>query len=249
MPDARSPQLEAKVATFVDELNDLLAAVFPAPSGQFAARVAEGDSTLVLIEQQAPAGIELCVTKQPLLTLSATYRCSWDHTEEFLAVGKSEFAVATIKSNEPLFRYDFDSKCDGKVPGAHLNVHGHRDEMVFALTTAGRRLRGRSRAGQTDNGRVPRLASFHFPVGGPRFRPALEDVIEVVVREFGLDTNLGWEAAIKAGRGAWRDKQLRAAVRDDPAIAADTLRHLGYTVSWTTDREEPVRRNERVHEL
>jgi len=244
--DAR---LIAEVSAFADELSALLTAVFPGPVEPFAARVAEGASTLVIIEQQPQAGVTLTADAQPLLSLSATFRCAWDHVGEFLAVRESTVTVALTGAEEPLFRYDFNADCDGKVPGAHLNVHGHRDEMVFALMGAGRRLRGKARSSLMGKGRIPRLASFHFPLGGPRFRPSLEDVVEIIVREFGLDTRAGWEDAVKAGRCMWREKQLRSAVRDDPESAADVLRHLGYAVEWPVDRPAHRRRDERVHAL
>ncbi|WP_225755447.1 hypothetical protein [Actinotalea sp. Marseille-Q4924] len=245
MPEPTPQRLVAKVEEFADELGALLSGVFPGQHPDFLARVTEGESTLVIIEQDPPTGIELTAAEEPLLRLTASYRCSWDHAGEFLAVLESTFAVFTSQSDEPLFRYDF-IESDGKVPGAHLNVHGHRDEMVFALTSAGRRLRGRARSATVSRGRVPRLASFHFPLGGPRFRPSLEDVVEIVVREFGLDTNPGWERAVQTGRSAWREKQLRSAVRDDPESAADTLTSLGYTVSWPDGQERRPRRDERI---
>lgn len=250
MPDAEAdPRLVTEVTAFADELTRLVTEVFPGPPMPFAARVAAGGTTLVIIEQQPREGIVLTVDDMPLLRLSASYRCAWDHKDEFLAVKDSTFAVSPTDKDEPLFRYDFLAECEGGTPGAHLNVHGHRDEMVFALTGAGKRQRGKHRSALVEQSRVPRLASFHFPLGGPRFRPSLEDVVEILVREFGLDTNRGWQAAVTAGRAQWREKQLRAAVRDDPRTAADTLAHLGYAVTWPGDEPPPARRAERIEAL
>ncbi|WP_454050332.1 hypothetical protein [Cellulomonas sp. Marseille-Q8402] len=75
------------------------------------------------------------------------------------------------------------------------------------------------------------MSTLHFPLGGHRFRPAFEDVLEMLVREFGLDTRDGWEDAVRTGRERWRGTQLRAAVRDDPASAAAALGDLGYAVT------------------
>lgn len=251
MPDPEADgRLVAEVSAFAEELTALVAGVFPGKPQPFAARVAEGGAaTLVIIEQQPATGLVLIADGQPLLRLVATFRCAWDHMGEYLAVKESAFAVYPTDKDEPLFRYDYLAACDGLVPGAHLNVHGHRDEMVFALTAAGRRMRGKSRAAKVDQGRVPRLSTFHFPLGGPRFRPSLEDVVEIVVREFGLDTVPGWESVIRAGRASWRKKQLQSAVRDDAETAADTLRHLGYQVTWPGTTPVRERRDERVHAL
>jgi hypothetical protein len=66
---------------------------------------------------------------------------------------------------------------------------------------------------------LPRLASLHLPVGGVRFRPSLEDVLEFAIRELGVEALSGWEDAIAEGQQRWRWVQLQAAVRD--AIRAD----------------------------
>ena len=244
-PDADA-RLVAAVGAFADELNGLIAGVVPGGFDPFVARAAEGRTTLVIVDQGLSKGVSLVAGGEPLLRLTASYRCQWDHTSEFLAVKQSEFALTTEGSEEPLFRYDFDADCDGKVPAAHLNVHGHRDEIVFALMGSGHRLRGKTRSVSMVKGQIPRLATFHFPLGGHRFRPSLEDVLEIAVREFGIDTRPGWDAHVKAGRASWRDKQLRAAVRDDPETAADALRHLGYAVERSDDAPAPQRRDERV---
>lgn len=247
MPDPDvDNRLKEEVSGFADELSGLLTAVFPGLSAEFSAVAATGESTLVLIEQMPRDGLLLCVDGQPLLSLSATYRCAWDHAGEYLAIHESTIAVALVGSEEPLFRYDFNRTGDGKVPGAHLNVHGHRDELVFALIQSGRRQRGKSRAYSMEKGKIPRLANLHLPLGGPRFRPSLEDVVEIVVREFGLDTTDDWERAIQEGRARWRAKQLSAAVRDDPETAAVALRQLGYEVTWSAGKAPPARRDKRV---
>jgi hypothetical protein len=44
--------------------------------------------------------------------------------------------------------------------------------------------RGRALA---NNHSVPAMRELHFPVGGPRFRPCLEDVLEMLVVELGVD--------------------------------------------------------------
>lgn len=69
---------------------------------------------------------------------------------------------------------------------------------------------------------VAALRRIHFPVGGPRFRPCIE--------EFGVETAPGYAAAIHKGREDWRRIQIRTVVRDSPEDAADALRELGYTV-------------------
>lgn len=216
---------------FAADLRSTVRGVVPGGPGTFDVRppTASPDSHLI-VEQDPPKGIPLAVDGVVVLRLRASFDCGWDHTGRFLAVRRSTMSVAAEGADEPLFRYDFDAGSDDKVPSAHLNVHGHRDELVFAMMAAGHRLRGRARTSAVRRGQVPRVSTLHFPLGGHRFRPSFEDVLEMLVREFGLDTRPGWRAAVCSGRTRWRAVQLRAAVRDDPAGAAEALGDLGYAV-------------------
>ncbi|KJL37751.1 hypothetical protein RS81_03509 [Microbacterium terrae] len=75
------------------------------------------------------------------------------------------------------------------------------------------------------------LAELHFPVGGERFRPSVEDVVEFLIRQCGVDHVSGWEEHIYEGRELWRRMQFRAVVRDLPAEAAEILRSDGWTIA------------------
>lgn len=77
---------------------------------------------------------------------------------------------------------------------------------------------------------------LNFPLGGARFRPCLEDLLEFVIREFGIDTVPGWEDVISVGRISWRHIQLAAAVRDDPDTARIALSELGENAPTDEDR-------------
>lgn len=83
------------------------------------------------------------------------------------------------------------------------------------------------------------MESLHVPVGGGRFRPCLEDVIEFLVVECRFDSQEGWRAAVQTGREQWRRTQTRTVVRDSPIEAADTLRALGYTVTPADGAADP----------
>ncbi|CAM2813274.1 MULTISPECIES: hypothetical protein [Dermacoccus] len=75
------------------------------------------------------------------------------------------------------------------------------------------------------------MDELHFPLGGARFRPALEDVLQMLVEEFGVDAVDGWRKHLAQGRERWRRIQTRAVVRDAPDEAVATLRALGYLVT------------------
>jgi len=72
--------------------------------------------------------------------------------------------------------------------------------------------------------KAKRLSSFHFPTGGHRFRPSLEDVLEVLRVEFDLDVdNSSWAPHLRNTREKWRRVQTAAAVRDCPEEALKVL--------------------------
>jgi hypothetical protein len=83
------------------------------------------------------------------------------------------------------------------------------------------------------------MQDVHFPVGGPRFRPCLEDVLEMLIDEFGIDNAKESSNALARGRQKWRRIQTRTVVRDDPESAVTELKSLGYDVAWQHNDEEP----------
>lgn len=188
-------------------------------------------------------GIPLQDGTETLLSLVVEYNCSWDSLERYLAVENSVVAVypLCVTNKEPLFRYEFDRKPIGRVPCAHLQVHAHRDSFTHLLGWAGpNSKRARVRNGRGLN-RTPSVSEFHFPLGGPRFRPCLEDILDVLQEEFGLGTGDGWNAARDEARAEWRRTQVAAAVRDAPEEAVRVLRDLGYTVDGAPGAERTAK--------
>lgn len=170
--------LKQQVIAFAQELNDLVEGVLQERPGPFDVAVhQDANESRVAVRQQPSEGIPICVKSQCLLRLQVEFDVRWDSAERYLAIHRSTIAVLLNDVPEPLYRYDFIADADERIPAAHLNVHGHRDEMVHAMVMAARRLRGKSRDVSLDKGKVTRLSSFHFPLGGHRFRPALEDVL------------------------------------------------------------------------
>ena len=70
------------------------------------------------------------------------------------------------------------------------------------------------------------LRRLHFPVGGRRYRPTLEDLIAFLITEDLADHHPGAWEHIEAGREDFRKRQLRAAVRRNPEDALSILREL-----------------------
>lgn len=232
-----SATLLAQAQAFADNLTATVASVVPG-CDQFRPLALGTESSERFAVHQSPAtGIPLRVGGSPLLTLKVSFKCEWDSHNTFLAVDESVFAVypGASAAGEPLFRYDYQRSPTSKdVPGAHLQVHAHRDAVTYAMARAGRGTkRGRKRS-QSTLEETPRLSELHFPLGGSRFRPCLEDLLEMLISEFGIDNNEGALEALRDSREQWRRRQLRVAVRDAPQDAAATLRALGYEVTAPT---------------
>lgn len=109
-------------------------------------------------------------------------------------------------------------------PIAHWQLHAERGAFTHLLSRAHAH---RPRL----VGRPHDLSSLHFPVGGERFRPCLEDLLEFLVTECGVDCREGWQDVVRAGRERWRRRQLASAARDVPDLAARVLTELGWTVA------------------
>lgn len=67
---------------------------------------------------------------------------------------------------------------------------------------------------------------MHLPVGGRRYHPTLEDMVEFLITEKLARPKDGWKQAVADGREQFRKKQLRAAIRRDPDTARKALAKL-----------------------
>ncbi len=149
---------------------------------------------------------------KPHCYLDLSYTFCWDETQEYPTVQSSFFAlVAPDKERTLLCHLDYErDKADG-YPEAHVQVHGDSPALNAWPAAQGRP-----------------LSKLHFPVGGRRYRPILEDVIEFLAAEKLVPALApGAEEIIKAGREEFRVIQLRAAIRRDPDTALRALRDFG----------------------
>jgi len=115
-----------------------------------------------------------------------------------------------------VFHYDFHREPRNEYPGAHFQIAGSSDSLRELCDR-----RGLTRT----------LDRFHFPVGGKRYRPTVEDVVEFLVVEGISRCHDGWADVVKSHRENWERIQLRAVIRRDAATAADELRQMGYEVN------------------
>lgn len=188
------------------------------------------------VRPAAPDGVSLRaeVDGETFMRLKFKYSCTWDGHGKYLAVQDSEVHILSAWDDDPLFRYEFLKEPRGGIPAAHLQVHAHRDAIAYAMGYPGSGSR-RAKRRLKSHGAVPHLSALHFPLGGPRFRPSIEDVLQMLIEEFGVQGEPDWREVLDRGRATWRAMQLRSAVRDDLEIAADVLRGHGYSVTRARD--------------
>ncbi|KOU55490.1 hypothetical protein ADK56_02900 [Streptomyces sp. MMG1522] len=142
---------------------------------------------------------------RPEIWMEISFQLHMDLEGEYLTVYKSFVGVfrdETTKVGLVHFDYERD-KTDG-YPDAHLQVQGYSEFLAELLPDRP-------------------LAKLHFPVGGKRFRPCLEDVIEFLIVEDLAQGASGWREALKPGRERFQRKQLRAAMRRNPDIVREFM--------------------------
>lgn len=220
--------LQQQAEDFAIELMETLAGVLP--RGDLGLELISAEDSLSHeLTTTESRGIVLDVDEHPSFRFEISYRLAADNEGRWLKVLQSSFSLVPDGKGAPFFRYDYDVDARG-VPQAHLNVHGHRDDMIEALLGGKSPVFKARRQKYLREGRLPRLANFHFPVGGQRFRPCIEDVLEVAASELNIDVRKEYRTALQRGRTRYRTRQLKAAVRDSPAVAVEVLQSLGYEV-------------------
>jgi len=160
---------------------------------------------------------------KPRCWLDVGYRLCLDEAGDYLSMLASFVDIyAADDDRSGLCHFDYERGKQG-YPEAHLQVYG--DSTALA---------------NWENGPSPKrgLDRLHFPVGGRRYRPILEDVVEFLVTEQLADARDGWDEMVEAGRREYHQIQLRAAIRRDPQTARDAIAGL-------PPETEPRRRNRR----
>jgi hypothetical protein len=224
--------LAEQAEKFANDLTATVRAVVGAECPAFYS-VALEQADAFTVRQEPFDGITLCDKSGPILRMTVDYQCVLDGHDKWMAISKSLIHVfVEPDGREPLFRYEFDREVIGNVPGAHIHFHGKHPELEAAMRECGdstERAKARRRGK-----RAVYLQDLHFPVGGPRFRPALEDVLEMLIEEFGVKPVQSVAAARRAladSRENWRRTQVATVVRDAPSKAAEALKELGYKVT------------------
>jgi hypothetical protein len=152
--------------------------------------------------------VPLCIDrKKPTCWLEAQFRCDLDDRRRFLMVLSSYFGIYAPDGKTQLCHYDYERTKEG-YPAAHLQIEG---DCVALGALPGRR-------------KARELGKLHFPVGGRRYRPTLEDMVEFVVSEGFAKGRSGHQRVIDKYRADFHEVQLRAAIRRLPDVAMEVLR-------------------------
>ncbi|ROP44146.1 hypothetical protein [Streptomyces sp. PanSC9] len=157
-----------------------------------------------------PTGFPVRIdNKRPRVWMNLSYQVHLDDEARYLTVYKSYCGIFSDEELETcLCHFDYEREKD-KYTSAHLQVHG-LSPALEALNRSGDEKRP--------------LEKLHFPVGGRRFRPSLEDIIEFLVSERLADGREGWQRVVDEGRDRFQRNQLRAAMRRNTAVVAEFIR-------------------------
>lgn len=223
---AESDQTEEQAIDFAQRLENMLTEVLGQPSdGQYTADpqgARKKRSASYLIKTRNPQGIPLTVGGSTILRLSYRYQCSCRDSNSYLQVDES--AITLRAESDP----------HSAIPAAHINIHASNDSATKAMLACGSKSQDKNRRKAfLEKGTFPTFSSLHFPVGGDRFRPGLEDVLQMAIYEFGIDAQPQWQQAIEQSRAEYRTRQISALVCEFPDIAYQALSQNGYLDSGT----------------
>jgi len=153
--------------------------------------------------------------KAPHLYLGLLFRMAADDADRYPMIRSSVMYLSPDPhSAVTLLHYDYERDKADDYPEAHLQVCATSVEWEEAMASYG------------SKGRP--LRKLHLPVGGRRFRPIVEDLIEFLVTEKLAPGRTGWKKHVDAGRKRFEERQLRAAVRRNPEIALAILQEEGH---------------------
>ncbi|MDE0268107.1 MAG: hypothetical protein OXI96_03600 [Acidimicrobiaceae bacterium] len=139
-----------------------------------------------------------------------------DESSRWLTTTKSSYTLQHNNTEDSIFAYDFVRTPPNKFPAAHFHIYGESKRLKCVLNDANRT--------------KDKPADFHLPVGGRRFRPCLEDIIEFCILEGLVTSRDNWQQALEESRSLYYKTQLKAAAQRAPEVIAAVLKNNGWTV-------------------
>ncbi|MGC5018033.1 hypothetical protein [Micromonospora sp. DT47] len=184
--------------------------------------------------EQAVVGTQLGpLTSQPVRMRTVGRTGVWLDVQCLLTLDRAESKFLTVEASfcgllvgddpcDLLLHYDFQRDKD-RYSEAHIQVCAAHPTLEKLLAELGRK---------ETNG----LSKIHLPVGGRRFRPALEDLLECLIVEGLVKPKASWRETLEKTRRDYRIKQIAAVVRRNTGTAETELKRLGYQVIPPTDQ-------------
>jgi hypothetical protein len=214
--------LQDRSASFADEVQRTIRSALPGSVAIRSTSSPVDPLRYVVAPVDAKSRIPLTIGGEHLADLGVRFFLSMDAVSTWVKAVRTDFAITSVLDRTPLVRLDYRADMHSN-PIAHWQVHAERGAMSHLL--------GRAHAIRPAMVARPHdLSSVHFPVGGERFRPCLEDFLQLAIEEMGFDAVDGWEAALADGRERWRRIQLRAMTRDAQVEVVAALRDLGWPI-------------------
>lgn len=142
--------------------------------------------------------IPLSTSRSPArFHLSVLNTVSIDETGQWLMTTRSNYTLQGDTPDISFFTYDYVRDPPNHFPEAHLHIHGKCDRLQKLLDDGNR----------SKN----RPSDLHFPVGGRRFRPCLEDIIEFCILERLVKPHDNWLQVSTNSRNQYYMLQSEAA--------------------------------------
>ena len=223
--------LRTAVQDFVGTLNEILVGAIDTPARFVATNLRDNEEAFVRIVDRGDdpaAGLALLrvidAPSEPALFLNAYYTVEMGPTGSRLRVAASSVGLwADVtggrKRPRPIVRVEYDGRQSARGrTAAHVHLHANSPELAWMYGSAGRP--------------APDLHALHFPVGGRRFRPTLEEFLLFLDREnLFNDWKEGWKPRLIRSLEAWERRQAKATARQFPGEAIGALETLGYRVT------------------
>nr|DAH77187.1 MAG TPA: hypothetical protein [Caudoviricetes sp.] len=152
--------------------------------------------------------------------LTAEFYCCPSSSGRYFAIQKSSLSVKIGygESTRPILRIDY-IHASTSYTNCHVHVVGFNNLLDYLTPRVGK------------NKSIPQTTDvLHVPVGGKRFRPGLEDIIELLIRQCGVSHKKNALNVIHQSREEWAAIQTKAVVRDRPEAAIEALESMGYKI-------------------
>ncbi|MXW43074.1 MAG: hypothetical protein F4138_05840 [Acidimicrobiia bacterium] len=216
--------LEAQARQFASDISDLLNNTVTQGIRISTATTPGGRAVIersVTAQDPKPDPISISSTgKKAVVFLYLLHSYEFDPENIYLTMTQSTMSLytsAAMHDDQLVVGIDYARNPKNQFPGAHLHVAGNRDDLDTIYLGDKRKTR--------------KLLDLHFPVGGKRFLPNLEDLVEFMVTEKMVKPHPGWKQEVKTHRARWETIQLKAAVRRNQQDAAATLREAGWIIN------------------